>query len=141
MAGRIARPLAVLVLVAAIGAALFISRRTTHRDDSPGGDRPAAADAPAPGGELVSSFRSEPSTYNRYVDASAAADLLALLTQASLVKVNRATDMLEPWLAESWTESPDHRTYTLKLRQGIAFSDGVPFTSADVIFSFRALYD
>ena len=71
----------------------------------------------------------------------AAPDLLALLTQATLVHVNRVTDTLEPWLAESWTESPDHRTYTLKLRQGVAFSDGAPFTSADVLFSFRALYD
>ncbi len=141
MAGRITRPLAVLVLVAAIAAALFISRRTTHRDDAATGERSAAPDVPSRGGELVSSFRSEPSTYNRYVDASAAADLLALLTQASLLKVNRATDTLEPWLAESWTESPDHRTYTLKLRHGITFSDGVPFTSADVVFSFRALYD
>jgi len=141
MAGRITRPLAVLVLVAAIAAALFVSRRTTHRDDAATGERSAAPDVPIRGGELVSSFRSEPNTYNRYVDASAAADLLALLTQAALVKVNRATDTLEPWLAESWTESPDHRTYTLKLRQGIAFSDGAPFTSADVLFSFRALYD
>ena len=41
MAGRIARPLAVLVLVAAIGAALFISRRTTHRADAPIGETPA----------------------------------------------------------------------------------------------------
>ena len=35
----------------------------------------------------------------------------------------------------------DGRTFTLTLRDGVAFSDGVPFTSADVVFSFRALYD
>jgi hypothetical protein len=46
MAGRISRPLAVLVLVAAIGAALFVSRRTTHRDDSPAGGNPAASTCP-----------------------------------------------------------------------------------------------
>jgi peptide/nickel transport system substrate-binding protein len=67
--------------------------------------------------------------------------VLALLTHAALVHVNRVTDTLEPWLAESWNESPDHLTYTLKLRQGVVFSDGAPFTSADVVFSFRALYD
>src|SRR5262249_5676301 len=31
--------------------------------------------------------------------------------------------------------------YTIKLRQGVRFSDGAPLTSADVLFSFRALYD
>lgn len=141
MAGRIARPLAVVVLVVAIGSALFISKRMSHREGPAPGSTPAAADAPARGGELVASFRGEPKTYNRYVDQQAAADLLALLTQAPLIHVNRATDALEPWLVESWTVSPDLLTYTLKLRQGITFSDGVPFTSADVLFSFRALYD
>ena len=105
---------------------------------------PAAADNTRPlarGGTLVASLRSEPGIYNRYVDASAQGDLLDLLTNGRLVRVNRATDDLEPWLAESWTQSPDDRTFTLKLRRGVAFSDGVPFTSADVLFSFRALYD
>ena len=63
--------------------------------------------APAPGGEtvnggeLIASLRSEPANYNRYFDASAAADVVALLTQARLVRVNRATDALEPALAET----------------------------------------
>lgn len=101
----------------------------------------SVATTPARGGELVASFRSPFPTYNRYVDPTAAGDLLAFLTQAPLVRVDRSTDRLEPWLAESWTESPDGLSYTLKLRQGITFSDGVPFTSADVLFSFKALAD
>jgi peptide/nickel transport system substrate-binding protein len=79
--------------------------------------------------------------HNRYVDHSTGGELLAILTHATLVRVNRVTDTLEPWLAESWTESPDHLSFTLKLRQGVVFSDGTPLTSADVLFSFRALYD
>jgi peptide/nickel transport system substrate-binding protein len=129
-----------MAIVVAIAAGLFISRRTSHRDGASSSAAPVA-DTPSRGGELVASFRSEPSTYNRYIDANAAGDLLALLTQAPLVHADRTIDHLEPWLAESWTESPDHLTYTLKLRPGITFSDGVPFTSADVVFSFRALYD
>jgi peptide/nickel transport system substrate-binding protein len=89
----------------------------------------------------VASLRSEPTTYNRYVDRTAAGDVLSLLTQARLVRVNRPTDAVEPWLAESWTRSGDGQTYTLKLREGLRFSDGVPLTSADVLFSFRAVYD
>jgi peptide/nickel transport system substrate-binding protein len=63
------------------------------------------------------------------------------LTQARLVRINRLTDQVEPWLAESWTVSNDGRTYTLRLRSGITFSDGTPFSTADVLFAFRAVYD
>jgi peptide/nickel transport system substrate-binding protein len=75
------------------------------------------------------------------MDFQAAGELLALLTQAPLVRVDRTTDELLPWLAESWTRSDDGLTYTVKLRSGVTFSDGTPLTSADVVFSFRALYD
>ena len=96
---------------------------------------------PLRGGELVASLRSEPANYNRYFDASAAADVVALLTQARLVRVNRATDALEPALAESWEASSDGLSQTLKLRSGVTFSDGTPFTAADVLFSFAVAYD
>ena len=56
----------------------------------------------------MASIRSEPATYNRYVaaGASAATDVVTLLTQARLVRVNRATDELEPWLAEAGRRRP-----------------------------------
>lgn len=63
------------------------------------------------------------------------------LTQAPLVRLNRVTREPEPALAASWTVSPDGRTWTLQLRKDVKFSDGTPFTAADVLFSFRALYD
>ncbi|MFE7444514.1 ABC transporter substrate-binding protein [Streptomyces chartreusis] len=37
---------------------------------------------------------------------------------------NPKTGKIEPWLAESWTISPDHLTYTFKIRSGVTFSDG-----------------
>jgi peptide/nickel transport system substrate-binding protein len=39
-------------------------------------------------------------------------------------------------LATDWTVSADKKTYTLKLRQGVVFHDGTPFTSAAVKASF-----
>jgi peptide/nickel transport system substrate-binding protein len=41
-----------------------------------------------------------------------------------------------PCLAESWTESPDGLVYEFKLREGVQFHNGDPFTAEDVQFSF-----
>ncbi len=45
-------------------------------------------------------------------------------------------NIMTPSLAESWTLSPDQRTYEFKLRQGLKFHNGDPFTAEDVKFSF-----
>lgn len=47
-----------------------------------------------------------------------------------------ATPKIEASLAETWKASPDNTTFTLKLRQGVFFHDGTPFTSAAVKSSF-----
>jgi peptide/nickel transport system substrate-binding protein len=105
--------------------------------------RPPGPSAPSRGGELAASIRSEPPTYNRFVAAGAVAatEVVTFLTQSRLVRVNRATDELEPWLAEGWTSSADGLTHTITLKPDIVFSDGVRLTSADVVFSFRAALD
>jgi len=71
----------------------------------------------------------------------AAEELLARLTHATLVRLNRVTGEIEPRLAREWTTSPDGLTWTLRLVEDVTFSDGAPFSASDVLFSFRALYD
>jgi peptide/nickel transport system substrate-binding protein len=44
---------------------------------------------------------------------------------------------LAPSLAESWTVSADQKTYDFKLRTGLKFHNGDPFTADDVKFSFE----
>jgi peptide/nickel transport system substrate-binding protein len=41
-----------------------------------------------------------------------------------------------PMLATSWTISPDGKTYTFNIRQGVTFHDGEPLTPQDVAYSF-----
>lgn len=92
------------------------------------------------GGVLTSSLRSEPRSFNRWVDRNFPTALIAHITQGTLVRINRTTQAVEPALAESWTASPDNQTFTLTLRE-TSWSDGTPFTSADVLFTFKAVYD
>ncbi|MEC5399851.1 ABC transporter substrate-binding protein [Uliginosibacterium sp. H1] len=44
-----------------------------------------------------------------------------------------------PNVAESWTVSTDATEYTFKLRKGMKWSDGSPFTSDDVLFAMNDL--
>jgi peptide/nickel transport system substrate-binding protein len=44
-----------------------------------------------------------------------------------------------PYLAKSWTVSPDGKLYTFKLRDDVQFCSGKKFTAADVIYSFKRL--
>src|SRR5438309_2852310 len=54
----------------------------------------------------------------------------------ALIKPWPGNDMA-PCLAESWRESPDGLAYEFKLREGLKFHNGDPFTAADVKFSFQ----
>src|SRR5262247_2433246 len=46
-------------------------------------------------------------------------------------------NIMTPSLAESWTLSADQRIYEFKLRPGLKFHNGDPFTAEDVKFSFQ----
>ena len=98
-------------------------------------------DTPRAGGKLVSTLRLVPKHFNRLIAQDQAAQLTAVLTQATLLRTNPLTGALEPRLATTWTGSPDGTAWTLTLRDNVRFSDGAPFTSADVVFTFQALND
>jgi len=72
---------------------------------------------------------------------------LALLYQTRVVTqiyeglVNRTKDyLLEPSLATSW-EMVNATTWRFKLRQGVSFHDGAPFTAEDAVFSIERALD
>jgi len=46
-----------------------------------------------------------------------------------------------PAVAESWTISPDGRTYTFRLRKEVKFHDGRAVAATDVVFSLKRVLD
>jgi peptide/nickel transport system substrate-binding protein len=105
--------------------------------------RASATPTPAPrtGGHIVVGIRGEPRTVTRLHARDRTSSAISHLTQARLVRLHPVTTEPEPSLAESWETSDDGKTLTLHLRRGVTFSDGAPFTAADVLFTFKALYD
>jgi peptide/nickel transport system substrate-binding protein len=93
------------------------------------------------GGHLVVGQRSEPKTLNPVTMTDAISREVIERLHADLIEINRASQKTEPALAKSWKMSPDGRSFTLKLRKGIRFSDGHPFDADDVIFSFSVYLD
>jgi peptide/nickel transport system substrate-binding protein len=67
--------------------------------------------------------------------ASAIAEIVQYNIFETLTRIN-ADGSVTPLLAESWEVSPDLRTYTFKLRQGVKFQNGEPFSAQTVKFSF-----
>jgi peptide/nickel transport system substrate-binding protein len=58
-----------------------------------------------------------------------------------LIMFNVLTGEYENWLAEDWSYNADFTELTMTLREGIEWSDGTPFTSADVVFTFNLIRD
>jgi peptide/nickel transport system substrate-binding protein len=52
---------------------------------------------------------------------------------------NLESGKASPWLATSWAWSNNDKTVTFTIRNGVKWSDGKPFTAADVVFTFNEL--
>ncbi|MBE0527580.1 MAG: ABC transporter substrate-binding protein, partial [Thermoleophilia bacterium] len=46
-----------------------------------------------------------------------------------------------PDLATSWDTSPDGKTWTFAIREGMTWHDGVPLTAADIAFTYNLILD
>ncbi len=63
------------------------------------------------------------------------------LIYETLLFFNREDGSVKPWLASSYQFSSDATSITFKLRPNVQWSDGKPFTSADVLFTLRLIRD
>jgi peptide/nickel transport system substrate-binding protein len=110
----------------------------------PAADAKPAAGQPRSGGTYTHGSAQEPDRFWGPITGLTVSNEVALLANATLVKTD---DKLEyvPSLAtqapslENGGITPDGLSYTFKLRPGVKWSDGTPFTSADVKFTYEVL--
>jgi peptide/nickel transport system substrate-binding protein len=93
------------------------------------------------GGTLRFCLRAEPKTFDPLKVEDEPSMAIRYLTGGVLVRMNRQTQALEGELAQSWKVSKDGTQISFKLRSGISFSDGTPFSADDVAFTVQRLMD
>src|ERR1700743_1952663 len=91
--------------------------------------------------ELRFSLPSDPKTFDALQVSEQSSEVIRYLTGGVLVRINRASDQIEPELAESWKLGDQGRAITFRLRSGLKFSDGAPLTSNDVARTLNAALD
>lgn len=96
---------------------------------------------PARGAELRFSVAEDPKSFDPLLAADRPSEFIRYITSGVLVRIDRATDQVEPELAESFQISPDGRAITFHLRPGLKFSDGSPFAAADVARTMSTVLD
>ena len=90
---------------------------------------------------LYSSMVSDPRTFNPILVTDSASSQAVGDLFEGLVRINPVTTLPEPGLAQSWELGDGGKTLTFHLRHDVKWSDGEPFTSRDVVFTMRVIYD
>lgn len=104
------------------------------------GETTTSASEPVDGDWLIYHLSAEPATLNPITATDAYESTVnSRNIYETLVERNNETLELNPVLAESWEISEDKLTYTFKLRKDVKWQDGEPFTSEDVVFSYKTI--
>jgi peptide/nickel transport system substrate-binding protein len=99
----------------------------------------AASPSPSPTGKVTLhvGWTAEPDNLNPFLGQLVPTYEIWHLNYDYLVGFKAADYSPAPELATSWSHSADGKTWTFKLRQGVTWQDGVPFTAKDVAFTFN----
>ncbi|QZN95762.1 nickel ABC transporter substrate-binding protein [Symbiopectobacterium purcellii] len=95
----------------------------------------------------VASATAQTSTTLNYASTKEIRDINPNLYSGEMAAQNMVFESLvvntdsgvQPWLADRWVISPDGKTYTFHLRQGVTFSDGEPFNAQAVKLNIDAV--
>ncbi len=102
--------------------------------------RLAAAQPRRTGGTFISAKTTEAPSLDPILEQALSRHRLDPLFYNRLVEWG-ADGKLEPSLAESWTTSPDGKTWTFKLRRGVKFHNGREFVADDVKYTYERVLD
>jgi peptide/nickel transport system substrate-binding protein len=99
----------------------------------------ALAAEPKRGGTLTYTYHPEPTALSTIATSAVPVYLMATKIFESLLEYEGPGLTPKPGLAVSWTVTNENKTFTFKLRPGVKWHDGAPFTSADVKFSIEKI--
>lgn len=77
--------------------------------------------------------------FNPFSSSANTADVQSFVYEPLLQYSLSKSSSVQPWLAASYKWTKGGKELTFQLRHGITWSDGKPFTSADVVFTFDTL--
>ena len=121
------RPLAALACMAAFVAG---GTEIAQAQGTPQG-------TPKRGGTAVVGVSVASATLNTQLTSAVTPLIIADIWASGLFKYDK-TGAKKPQIASSWEISPDGKVYTFHLRPNLKWSDGKPFSSADVAFTLNA---
>ena len=90
--------------------------------------------------QIVDAILSDPKTFNPVLSSDATSSSVAAMMFDGLITSNPITGETEPALAESWRISDDDLEIIFTLREDLKWSDDIPITADDVVFTFNDLY-
>jgi peptide/nickel transport system substrate-binding protein len=133
MSPTLSRLVRLVCLAAAIVAIVAVATGTALAVSS------SAASAATSSGSLVVRIGQlqNPDNLNPFIGIQGLDYQIWHLNYDFLVGFDSKTLAPRPELATKWSVSPDGKTWTFTTRQGVKWQDGVPFTAADVAFTFN----
>jgi peptide/nickel transport system substrate-binding protein len=127
------------VVLPSIALFLLLASCGGGKPESAGKGAPVS-DVPAYGDAIVEGSIGDVSGFLTAVTTDASSHEAAGYVFNGLVRYDKNLK-LEGELAESWEISPDGKRITFHLRKGVKWHDGAPFTSDDVMFTYRRMID
>jgi peptide/nickel transport system substrate-binding protein len=135
-----------------IGAAILCFTGCGKKTESGGGGVSSESNYPLPdppvvvnaqpgtrGGKLIIAQMGDPKTFNFVTQNDMSSYGIIRFLFWGLLNFDEVNQTVEPGLADYWTNSPDGKTWTFRLRKNLHWSDGVPLTADDVIFTWNDL--
>jgi len=125
---------AVSVSAATVAQAAAINPENTAQP----GQELNAGGTPKNGGTLHIAMSADPLCLDPHQISSDVEQLIGNIQFDNLTFLGK-NGIPQPWLATSWTISPDGKTYVFQLKKGVTFADGSVFNAAAVVANFNQM--